>query len=104
MGTRRERSAAATSHPVSGRGPSTREALLLGHERVAVVERGVERLLDRAGAHPADEVELGARLVVGAGAARAPEGLLAHDRARGLVVDVEVARALAERGRGLADR
>src|SRR5262245_3196265 len=104
MGTRRRTSAAATSHPRGGRGASKREALLLGHEGVAVVERRAERLLDRAGAHPPDEVELGARLVVRARSPRAAERLLAHHRARGLVVHVEVARGLAQRRRGLADR
>ena len=43
------------------------------------------------GAHPADHVEHGAGLVVGAGGTGAAEGLLAHHSAGALVVDVEVA-------------
>src|SRR5687768_17900645 len=53
-----------------------RRRLLFGHEGVAVVARRGEVLLDGAGADPAHEVELGARLVVGPGRARAAERLL----------------------------
>src|SRR3954452_5598895 len=62
------------------------------HVRVAVVGRGGERLLDRAGRGPAKQVLRRARLVVGARAPPAAERLLADDGAGRLVVDVEVAR------------
>src|SRR5215203_548819 len=78
--------------------------LLLRHEGVLVVTRRSERLLDGPRAGPADQIQLGAGLVVGAGPTRAAERLLSDDRAGRLVVDVEVARGVAQRGRGLADR
>src|SRR5512147_724424 len=77
------------SRASSTSGPRSR----LGHERVAVVAGRAEGLLHGAGAHPADEVELRAGLVVGPRGARAAERLLSHDRPGGLVVDVEVAGA-----------
>src|SRR5690606_33417851 len=61
-------------------------------------------LLDRARADPAHEVQLRTGLVVRARRARAAERLLTDDSARGLVVDVEVARGVAQRRRRLADR
>src|SRR5688500_3144611 len=70
-------------------------------EGVPVVARGDEGLLDRAGRDPADEVPHRAGLVVRPARAGAAEGLLADDRARGLVVDVEVAGRVAERVLGL---
>ena len=76
----------------------------LAHERIAVVPRRVEGLLDRPRADPAHQVQLRARLVVGARAARAAERLLADDRAGRLVVDVEVAGRVAQRRRRLDDR
>src|SRR5512146_2892166 len=69
---------------------------LLCHERIRVVERRRERLLDGARAHPAHEVQLRSRLVVRSRTARAAERLLPDDRAGGLVVHVEVARRVAE--------
>ena len=69
------------------------------HERIAVVGRRHERLLDRARADPAQQVQLRAGLVVGARPAGAAERLLADDRAGRLVVDVEVAGGVAQRGR-----
>ncbi len=66
------------------------------HVRIADAERRDRRLLDRARRRPAHEVVRPARLVVRAGRAAAAEGLLPDDRARGLVVDVEVARRVAE--------
>src|SRR5207248_3669897 len=66
------------------------------HERIAVVRRRDEGLLDRARADPADQVPHGAGLVVRARRACAAERLLADDRARRLVVDVEVAGRIAE--------
>src|SRR3954465_7481151 len=39
------------------------KASLLGHERIRVVERRREGLLDRPGADPANEIELRSRLV-----------------------------------------
>src|SRR5690606_31550964 len=74
------------------------------HERIPVVGRRDEVLLDRARRDPAQQVERRARLVVGAAGAAAAEGLLADDGARGLVVDVEVAGGVTERGERLADR
>src|SRR5687767_11789019 len=71
------------------------------HERIAVVGRRDERLLDRPRAHPADQVPHRARLVVRPGGTRAAEGLLRDDRARRLVVDVEVPGRVAKDVRGL---
>src|SRR5438874_11251212 len=76
---------------------SDRAAPAVGrHEGVAVVGRRYERLLDRARAHPADQVPHRAGLVVRTGGARAAEGLLAYDGAGRLVVDVEVASRIAQ--------
>src|SRR5438874_8050685 len=69
---------------------------LVVHERVAVVLRRRERLLDRARADPPDEVPHRAGLVVRARGARAAEGLLPDDGAGRLVVDVEVPRRVTE--------
>ena len=63
-----------------------------------------ERLLDGALAAPLEVVEDRARLVVGARLARAAKRLLAHRGAGALVVDVEVARRVDERGLGRAHR
>src|SRR4051794_9685897 len=71
-----------------------RSALI--EERVAPRGRRHERLLHRAEARPPPEVHEAARLVVGAGGARAAEGLLSDDSAGALVVDVEVAGRVAE--------
>src|SRR6185503_20336135 len=80
--------------------PST---LLLRHERILVVPRRSERLLDGARAGPPHEIQLRAGLVVRARSAGAAEWLLPDDRAGRLVVDVEVAGGVAQRGRRLAD-
>src|SRR5579885_2298428 len=64
--------------------------LFFGHERIPVIRRRRERLLDRPRAHPAHEIALRSRLVVRARAARAAERLLPNHRARRLVVDVKV--------------
>src|SRR5919204_3390086 len=74
------------------------------HERIPVVPRRDERLLDRARADPADQVPHRPRLVVRARRARAAERLLADDRARRLVVHVEVAGGVAELLFGEFDR
>src|SRR5687768_3999260 len=66
------------------------------HERVAVVGRREERLLDRPRRHPADEVPHRTGLVVRPGGARATEGLLGDDGAGRLVVHVEVSGRVAE--------
>src|SRR3954453_1989763 len=66
------------------------------HVGEMVVGRRVERLLDRPRRGPPQQVRGGAGLVVGAGRARAAEGLLADDRAGRLVVDVEVAGGEAQ--------
>src|SRR5262249_36283769 len=71
-------------------------------ERVAPVARRHERLLDRARADPAQQIEDRARLVVGARRARAAKRLLADDGAGRLVVDVEVAGGEAQRFERLA--
>src|SRR5262249_11488692 len=78
--------------------------LVGGHEWVAVVARGNERLIDGTRAVPADQVPHRAGLVVRPGGARAAERLLADDGARRLVVDVEVAGRVAERLLGLDHR
>src|SRR5690349_6192355 len=75
-----------------------------GHEGIAVVGRRHERLFDRPGADPADQVPHRARLVVRAGRARAAERLLPDDRAGRLVVDVEVAGRVLELVAGELDR
>src|SRR5437868_10791452 len=66
------------------------------HVRVAVADRRRVRLLDNTRAGPADQVEEGPRLVVGAGGAGATERLQPDDRAGRLVVDVEVAGRVDE--------
>src|SRR4029453_10550583 len=76
---------------------SDRAAPVVGrHERVAVFGRRHERLLDRARAHPADQVPHRAGLVVCSGRAGAPERLLTDDSACRLVVHVEVAGCVTE--------
>src|SRR5829696_9897581 len=72
-------------------------------ERVAVIARGEERLLDGSRADPSDQVPHRSRLVVRPGGARAAERLLSDDGARRLVVDVEVAGRIAEAVGGLVD-
>ena len=88
----------ATAATAVARAFVVRSMLSVGsvEERVAVVRRRHERLLDRARADPADQVPQRARLVVRARGARAAERLLADDGAGRLVVDVEVARRVAE--------
>src|SRR5215212_8547536 len=65
-------------------------------ERVAVVARRQERLLDRPRADPPDQVPHRAGLVVRPRRARPAERLLPDDGAGRLVVDVEVACGVAE--------
>ena len=79
-----------------------RRPLLFAHERILVVARRHERLLDRPRADPAHQVQLRTGLVVRARRARAAERLLADDRAGRLVVDVEVAGGVAQRARSPA--
>ena len=76
----------------------------LTHVRVAVVGRRGEQLLDRAGVHPADQVEDRTRLVVGPAGPGAAERLLPDHRARRLVVDVEIARGEPQRLGRVGDR
>ena len=83
---------------------STHHEAHSAHVGVAVVGRGDEGLLDRAGRGPAHQVGRGAGLVVGAGRPRPAERLLADDRAGRLVVDVEVAGGEPQRVRGQRDR
>src|SRR6266550_1007217 len=80
-------------------GVATRR-LFLGHEWILVVDRGRKRLLDVPGAHPANEIENGARLVVSTGSSRAAEWLLSNDSTCRLVVDVEVSGGISECRRG----
>ena len=77
--------------------PCARASRPSAHVRVAVVLRRHEGLLDRARRGPAQQVDRGAGLVVGAGRAAAAEGLLPDDGAGRLVVDVEVAGREAQR-------
>ena len=63
-----------------------------------MVGRGHEGLLDGPRRGPAQQVDRGAGLVVGAGGAGAAERLLADHGTGGLVVDVEVARGVPQRG------
>src|SRR5438067_7887991 len=72
--------------------------------RVARRSRRYEGFLDRARARPAQQVERGTGLVVGAGRAAAAEGLLADHGTGGLVVDVEVPGGEAQRLGGVCDR
>src|SRR5450755_1544874 len=75
----------------------TKRCLLGIHERVMVFGGGDERFLHRARVRPAHEVHLRSGLVVRARRARAAERLLSDDRARGLVVDIEISGGVAER-------
>src|SRR5512133_1019955 len=77
---------------------------VVGHERIAVVLRRDERLLDRPRADPADQVPHRAGLVVRARRASPAERLLSDDGAGRLVVDVEVAGRVAQRFLRLVDR
>src|SRR3954453_11184446 len=96
------RCAAPARPPNAGGGAASRGRVFISpatasaEERIAVVARRDERLLDRARADPADQVPHRASLVVRAGCARAAERLLADDGAGRLVVDVEVARRVAQ--------
>src|SRR3982750_3722065 len=83
--------------------PRRPDRLLLGHERVAIVARRREGFLQGSRADPAYEVQLGPRLVVRAGSARAAERLLTDDRAGGLVVDIEIPGGVPERAERLPD-
>src|SRR5881628_2010245 len=84
--------------------PNARASLLFCHERIVVLRRWREGLLDRPRAHPAHEIELRAGLVVRAARPRAAERLLSNDGAGRLVVDVEVSGGVAERDVRLLDR
>src|SRR5215210_613152 len=74
------------------------------HERIAVVPRRDERLLDRPRADPPNQVPHRACLVVRPGPSRTAERLLADDGARRLIVDVEVPRGVPEPLLRLVDR
>src|SRR5438046_2088424 len=75
----------------------------VGHERIRVIRRRAECLLDRARADPAYEVEFRTGLVVRAARARATERLLSDYGTGRLVVDVEVSRGVAQRERRFAN-
>src|SRR5512146_1594328 len=75
---------------------------LLCHERILVVQRRRERLLDRPRAHPPYQIQLGASLVVRSRPTRAAERLLADDGTGGLVVHIEVPGRIAQCHRCLA--
>ena len=81
-------SAGLQSRPIARKVLQGRSA----HVRIAIVGWRDEQLLDRAGIHPAGQIEDRARLVVGAAGASAAERLLANHCAGWLVVDVEVSR------------
>src|SRR5471030_2537622 len=82
----------------------TNRCLLGIHERVVVFGRGRERFLYCARVRPAHEVHLRSGLVVRARCARAAERLLAHDRARWFVVDIEISGRVAQGRMGLVNR
>src|ERR1700747_1555661 len=65
-------------------------------ERIPVLIRWDEGLLDHARAHPADEIERRAGFVVGPRRARSSERLLSDHRPRGLVVKVQIAGGVTE--------
>src|SRR6266540_3994007 len=79
--------------PTPGSGPSS-----LRHERIPGIARRDEVFLDRPGTGPADQIEQAPGLVVRAAGSRAPEGLLADHGSRRLVVAIEVAGGVAQRG------
>src|SRR5919204_6094648 len=95
-GTRTSAAAAAATSAPDFTGLESAAPAVGRHERIAVVRRRDEGLLDRARADPADQVPHRAGLVVRAGRARPAERLLADDCPRRLVVDVEVAGGVAE--------
>ena len=66
-------------------------SILIAYEGIGVVAGWVEGLLDGLRRGPADEVEVGACLVVGAAGTSTSEGLLSNDCSGGLVVVVDVA-------------
>src|SRR4051794_36663149 len=96
------RCAAPASPPNAGGVAASRGRVFISpatasaEERVAVVARRDERLLDRARCDPADQVPQRAGLVVRPRGAGAAERLLADDRAGRLVVDVEVSGRMTE--------
>src|SRR3970040_961419 len=55
-----------------------RQLAVGAEERIAVVRRRIEPLLDRPRGHPAQEVQVRAGFVVGSAGPRAAERLLAH--------------------------
>ena len=69
-------------------------SLLLLHKGVSVVFRRNKVLLDGPGRYPAQQVDHGSGLVVGARTAGSSEGLLSHHGSGGLVVNVEVPRTI----------
>src|SRR5262245_30071236 len=100
------RSAAAAAASTTGRFTVSDRAAsaVRSHERVPVMDRRHERLLDRARADPADQVPQRSRLVVGARCACTSERLLADNGAGRLVVHVEVAGRIPELLLGELDR
>ena len=68
--------------------------LLALQEGITVVGRRGERFFHRADARPPCQVTGGAGLVVRSRGAASAKRLLTHDRARRLVVDVEIPSAL----------
>ena len=75
---------------------TNKRLLILGQERIPVSGSRNKRVLDGAGAGPADEVPQATGLVVGAAGAGATEGLHADHGSRGLVVHVVVAGCVAQ--------
>ena len=72
-------------------------------ERVAVIGGWRQRFLDRPRADPAEQVEVGPRLVVGSRPARTSEWLLSDHSAGRLVIDVEVPRCMLQGPHGVID-
>src|SRR5690349_10878697 len=102
--TRKNSRRSSSTLPTSAFRPGRlRGGLLLAHERVAVVLRRHEGLLDRPRAHPPDQVPHRAGLIVRPRRARSAERLLADDGPGRLVVHVEVAGGVAKRLRRVLD-
>src|SRR5206468_10540248 len=78
--------------------------LLRRHKRIAIIPGRRKSLFDIPRADPANEIELRARLVIGARGTSPAERLLANHRARRLVVDVEIPGSVAQRQRCFANR
>ena len=70
--------------------------LFLTHVRIKDCRRGGEGFFDCVRAEPAEHVQRGSRLIVGAGSSCAAEGLLSDHCAGALVIDIEVSGSVAK--------